>query len=214
MPILSVEYLYFAHPMAAKHLGVGFGRWSGPTLAIMNSRLPFRANLENWYRWLTCASVRGLVCRVGMNVTLAHIFLPFYLNRWKSTTHGFHSKPIWRTHVVDSTVAQYVDWLVFLFVWMSPLLTVPCHSICTTGDNQLTGSMPSKLGELALLTELWLSTWIGVSFSYECLACSHFLAMLYHQSKTIRLVTSIQSFVMDHFWSRWIFVLIALLKLI
>ena len=111
MPILSVEYLYFAHPMAAKHLGVGFGRWSGPTLAIMNSRLPFRANLENWYRWLTCASVRGLVCRVGMNVTLAHIFLPFYLNRWKSTTHGFIPSKLGElTSLTQLSLSTWIGW--------------------------------------------------------------------------------------------------------
>jgi hypothetical protein len=48
---------------------------------IINSRVQFRAHSENLLRWLSCGSVRGLVCLVAMNVTLAHICLPFCLNR-------------------------------------------------------------------------------------------------------------------------------------
>ena len=40
--------------------------------------------------------------------------------------------------------------------------TVPCHTI-RTDYNQLTGSIPSELGELTLLTYLSLCTWIGLS---------------------------------------------------
>ncbi len=114
--------------------------------------------------WLTCGSVRGSVRLVGMNVTLAHISFPFYLNRWKSTTHGFHSKRTQRNDVVELTVALYVDWFVLfhskrtqrtylidlavalyvawcvLLAWMSRLLTFPFHSIRTDG-NDLTGNL-------------------------------------------------------------------------
>jgi hypothetical protein len=43
---------------------------------IVNSRVPFRANSENWRRWVYWNSVRGLVCLVGMNVTLALLIFP------------------------------------------------------------------------------------------------------------------------------------------
>jgi hypothetical protein len=39
----------------------------------------------------------------------------------------------------------------------------------------LKGSIPSELGELTALTVLTIRTWIGLSRSYECHACSHFL---------------------------------------
>jgi hypothetical protein len=39
---------------------------------IINSLDPFRANSQNWRRWLICISVRGLVCLVRMNFVLAH----------------------------------------------------------------------------------------------------------------------------------------------
>jgi hypothetical protein len=63
---------------------------------------------------------------------------------------------------------------------MSRLLTFPCHSIWTDA-NQLTGSIPSVLGELTSLIYLYLRTWIVGSCSYECHACSHFLAILFEQ---------------------------------
>jgi hypothetical protein len=65
---------------------------------------------------------------------------------------------------------------------MSRLLTFPCHAI-GPDYNQLTGSIPSELVELTSLTGLWLRTWIGLSFSYECHVCSHFLAILLEQMK-------------------------------
>jgi hypothetical protein len=134
-----------------------------------------------------------------------------YLNRWKSA-HGFNSERTRRTDDVDSTVARYVDWFV-LFVWMSRLLTFSCRSFWPD-DNQLTGSIPSELGELKSLTLLKLSTWIGLSScSYECHPCSHFLAVLFDQIKIILLATSIRSFVMDHYWIWRFLILIALLKL-
>jgi hypothetical protein len=70
--------------------------------------------------------------------------------------------------------------LFLYFLWMPRLLTFPCHSIWTA-INQLTGSIPSELGGLMSLTYLWLRTWIGFSISYECHACSHFLAILFEQ---------------------------------
>jgi hypothetical protein len=145
---------------------------------IINSRVPFRANLENWLCWLDCGSVRGLACLFHMNVTFAHISLPFYWNRWKST-HGFHSERTRRTDSVDCPVAQYVDWFVF-FIWMSRLLTFPSNSVWPD-YNQLTGSIPSELRELTLLIVLWLCTWIGLSCWHECHACSNFLAILFEQ---------------------------------
>jgi hypothetical protein len=144
----------------------------------INSLVPFLANSENWRRWLICRSVRGLVCLSGINVALAHISLPLYLNRveW---THGFHSERTRRTDVVDSPVALYVDWIAVL-ASMSRLLTFPYHSIWT-GYNQLTGSIRSELGELTSLTLLNLCMWIGLSCLYEYAACSHFLAILFEQ---------------------------------
>jgi hypothetical protein len=71
----------------------------------------------------------------------------------------------------------------FCLVLMNAMLawlTLPCHSI-RKDDNQLTGSIPSVLGELPLLTLLWLRTWIGLSWSHECHACSHFLAIIFEQ---------------------------------
>jgi hypothetical protein len=145
-----------------------------------------------------------------MNATLANISLPFYLNRCKST-HGFHSKRTRRTDVVDLPLSPYVDCWV-LFVWIARLLTFPCHSICTD-ENQLTGSIPSELGELWSLTQLALSTWIGGSNClYECHPCSHFLAVLFDQVKMIWPATSIPSFVMDHFLIFWVLIRIALLN--
>jgi hypothetical protein len=44
--------------------------------------------------------------------------------------------------------------------------------------NQLSGSIPSELRELTSLTTLALRTWIGFSCSYECHACSYFLAVV------------------------------------
>jgi hypothetical protein len=41
----------------------------------INSLGQFQVNSENWHRWLICFSVRGLVCLVPLNVTLAHISL-------------------------------------------------------------------------------------------------------------------------------------------
>jgi hypothetical protein len=119
---------------------------------LINSRVQFQANSENWRRWLICISVRGLVCLlVRMNVTRAHISLPFYLNRWKST-HGFHSDRTRRTSVVECTVVRYVDWL--------------------------------------LLS------------SYECHACSHFLAILFRQT----IINSRVPFrANSNNWRRWLF---------
>jgi hypothetical protein len=94
---------------------------------------------------------------------------------------------------------------------MSRLLTFPFHSIWTA-SNQLTGSIPIELRALTLLTGLSLGTWIGLSCSYECHACSHLLAIMFEQIKMFWLVTSIRSFVMDH-WIFGFFILIALLKL-
>jgi hypothetical protein len=64
-----------------------------------------------------------------------------------------------------------LDWFV-LFVWMSLLLTFPCHSI-GTDSNRLTGPIPGDLKALTSLTGLFLRTWIGfgLSCSYECHAC-------------------------------------------
>jgi hypothetical protein len=70
-------------------------------------------------------------------------------------------------------------WFVLL-AWISCLLAFPCHSI-QTDYNQLTGSFLSKLKELPFLTVLWLGRWIGLPCSYECHACSHFLAILFNQ---------------------------------
>jgi hypothetical protein len=78
---------------------------------LINSRVPFRANSENLRRWLYCGSVRGLVFLDLMKVTLAHISLPFFFNRWKST-HGSHSERNWRTDFADWAGAPYVDWFV------------------------------------------------------------------------------------------------------
>ena len=55
--------------------------------SIINSRASFRANSENWRRWLDWPSVGGLVCLFHMNVMLAHICLPFFfeqiiINSW------------------------------------------------------------------------------------------------------------------------------------
>ncbi len=55
--------------------------------SIINSRASFRANSENWRRWLDWRSVGGLVCLFHMNVMLAHICLPFFfeqiiINSW------------------------------------------------------------------------------------------------------------------------------------
>jgi hypothetical protein len=52
-------------------------------------------------------------------------------------------------------------------------------------ENQLTGLIPSEFGELTKLSELLLGTWIGLSCWHECHACSHLLAILFHQSKMI-----------------------------
>jgi hypothetical protein len=61
---------------------------------------------------------------------------------------------------------------------------------------------------------VYLRTWIlvGLSYSYELHACSHFLAILFERIKMILLVTSIRSFVMVHFCGPF-FGLIAHLKL-
>jgi hypothetical protein len=67
---------------------------------------------------------------------------------------------------------------------MSCLLTFPCHSIWA-GSNQLAGSIPSELGELASLIYLWLGTWIGLSWLHECHACSHFLVILWTGSNQL-----------------------------
>jgi hypothetical protein len=61
----------------------------------MDSRVPFRANSEHWRRWKICGSVRGLVCLVGMNVTLAHIFLLFYLIRFQWFDWWLRSDLLW-----------------------------------------------------------------------------------------------------------------------
>jgi hypothetical protein len=108
---------------------------------------------------------------VWMNITLAHISLPFYLNRSKST-HGYNSERTWRNDVVDLPFAPYVDGCVLL-EWMSCLLTFPCRSV-RSGTNELEGTIPSELGELTSLTELWLRTCICLSCWHECHACSHF----------------------------------------
>jgi hypothetical protein len=68
----------------------------------------------------------------------------------------------------------------FLLAWMPRLLIFPCHYIWTA-DNQLTGSIPSELGELTLLAKMALGTWIGFSCWQECHACSHFLAITSEQ---------------------------------
>jgi hypothetical protein len=70
--------------------------------------------------------------------------------------------------------------LFLLFVCISRLLTFPCHSI-STAYNQLSGSIPSEVGALSSLTKLSLSKRIGVSCWHECHACSHLLAVLFHQ---------------------------------
>ena len=107
--------------------------------SIINSRASFRANSENWRRWLDWRSVGGLVCLFHMNVMLAHICLPpFYLNRLEST-HGFHSERTRSTDVVDYIVSPYVNWCV-LFVLLLRWLTFPCHSIWTEA-NDLTGNL-------------------------------------------------------------------------
>jgi hypothetical protein len=59
---------------------------------------------------------------------------------------------------------------------MLSLLTFPCHSV-RLAQNQLTGFIPSELGEMTSLNHLWLGTWIGCSFSFECHTCSPFLAI-------------------------------------
>jgi hypothetical protein len=257
---------------------------------------PFR--WDNLCRWLCWGSVRGLICLVGMNVTLAHISLPFCLIRTLST-HRFNSKQTQRTWVVGSTVAWYVDWFVLfcwhkchacshhvlailfhqilinwrvqfwansenlccwlschlvhglvclvgmwtdsnqltgsipsevgeltsltllnfrtwigfvLLAWMSCFLTFACHYIWT-GSNQLKASIPSKLGELTLLAELSLGTYIGLSCWHECHACSHFLAILFHQIKMIWLATPTRSFVENFLMNYFCIILIAFLKL-
>jgi hypothetical protein len=63
---------------------------------------------------------------------------------------------------------------------MTRLLTFPCHSILSV-DNQLTGSIPSELGELTSLRSLSFRTWISLSCSYEYHACSHVLAIIFEQ---------------------------------
>jgi hypothetical protein len=131
---------------------------------LINSWGQFRANSEDWRRWLRCICVRGLVCLVIMNVKLAHISLPFYLNRGKST-HGFNSERTRSTYVADSTGFLYVDWFILL-AWMSRLLTFPCHNIWT-GDNKLLGSIPSDFERLTSLTLLYFRTWICVSCYYD-----------------------------------------------
>jgi hypothetical protein len=146
---------------------------------LIDSRVQLRPNSENLLRWLSCRSVRGLVCLFLMNVTLAHISLPIYLNSLQST-HGFNSERTQRTYLIDCTEARYVD-CYFLFVWMSRFLTFDCHSIWTD-DNQLKDSIPSELGELTALTELSLGTCISLSFSYECHIGSHFSLLFYLNS--------------------------------
>jgi hypothetical protein len=46
---------------------------------------------------------------------------------------------------------------------LARLLTFACHSV-RSATNQLTGSIPSEVGELSALTVLVLRTWIGLSF--------------------------------------------------
>jgi hypothetical protein len=118
---LSCSYEFHA---CSHFLAILFGQM------IISSRAPFRANSEDWRRYISCGSVRGLVC----------LFL----------------------------------------LWMSRLLTFPCHYMCA-GVNKFSGSLPSELGELTSVTWLDFRTWIVLSCSYECHACSHFLAILFGQ---------------------------------
>jgi hypothetical protein len=67
-----------------------------------------------------------------------------------------------------------------LLLWMPRLLTFPFDSV-SSDYNQLTGSIPSKLGELTSLTSLYLCTCIGLSRYHGCQAYSHFLAILFDQ---------------------------------
>jgi hypothetical protein len=177
---------------------------------IINSQVQFRSNSEKLRRWLICRSVRGLVYLVHVNATRAHISLTFLFEQIKINSRvqfQANSKKFGRWLTCRS-----VRGLVFLFVWMSRLLTFPCHSV-RSGDNQVTGSIPSELGGLTSLTKLWLGKWIGLSCWHECHACSQFLAIIFEQmKKMIWLATSIRSFVMVPLRGP-IFVLIAYLKL-
>jgi hypothetical protein len=126
-------------------------------------------------------------------------------NQWKI-------KKLWNLFYGCTLLSSHSDWLA------RPTSTALLHGLShwrtfSTDFNQLMGSIPSQLGDLTSLNSLLLSTWIGLSWLYDCHACSHFLFILFEQLIMIWLATSIRYFVMDLFWFFWIFVLIALLKL-
>jgi hypothetical protein len=131
--------------------------------------------------WLECSQVQqALPSLVNREV------LPLLMNNlWLSCLLSIQLQLCWRLRLISRGrfransenlvrwlyFAPYVAWFVLL-AWMSCLLTFPSHSIWTD-RNQLTGSIPSKLGELTSLTHLSLCTWIGLSCWHECHACSH-----------------------------------------
>jgi hypothetical protein len=133
---------------------------------------------------LQCTMNRTANQQTDTPTTLAHISLPSSLNRSQST-HGFNSERTRRTYFSASTAALYVDWCVLL-AWVLRLLTFPCTHSIWKDDNQLTGFIPSELGELIFLNRLALGTWIGgMSSWHECHACSHFLAPILFEQMII-----------------------------
>jgi hypothetical protein len=81
------------------------------------------------------------------------------------------------------TVGKWIglDWFI-LFVWMSQTLAYiiifACRSV-PPGSNLLTGSIPTELSELTLLTVLWLSTYIDLIWFVFC----------WHEWMSIRVLT-------------------------
>jgi hypothetical protein len=59
-----------------------------------------------------------------------------------------------------------MDWFV-LFVWTPCLLIFPCHSV-PPASNQLTGSIPSKLGELRYVDWFIFFIWMSRLLTFPC----------------------------------------------